>query len=92
MVITEALAHGLPVIATPTGVGTDPRFQQEIVTVPSNDASALQIAIEKMLKNEPFRLMMRRQIETIATQLTTWNDTARHIAHAVTTTLKGRVI
>jgi hypothetical protein len=60
--------------------------------VPSNDASALQIAIEKMLKNEPFRLMMRRQIETIATQLTTWNDTARHIAHAVTTTLKGRVI
>jgi glycosyltransferase involved in cell wall biosynthesis len=84
MVVAEALAHGLPVIATETGgvpeaLGTTSAGSPGML-VPVEDAHALAGALRDWLTRADLRATLRRAAEERRTRLPGWTDTARHIA------------
>jgi glycosyltransferase involved in cell wall biosynthesis len=79
MVLTEALAHGLPVISTRTGAATDPRYGEALNLVDSGDVAGLRDAICHMLTNDLARVKSVQHVRTIAVHLPTWADTAEVI-------------
>ena len=87
MVVTEALAVGLPVIATAVG-GVPEALGYTAdgapgVLVPANDAGRLGEALGAWLSNEGLRAQLRRAAHLRRTTLGSWDATVRHLAVAL---------
>jgi glycosyltransferase involved in cell wall biosynthesis len=88
MVVTEALAHGIPVIASRIGgvpealdVAADGTLPG--VLVPVGDAHALASALRGWLTDAELRERLRRAARDRRGRLATWRDTARRIGDAL---------
>lgn len=85
MVITEALAHGLPVIATDVGgiqeaMGVLPGGERPGLLVPADNPEALRAAIETWLRNAELRARLRRAATARRESLPEWSATASTVA------------
>jgi glycosyltransferase involved in cell wall biosynthesis len=87
MVVTEALAVGLPVIATavggvPEALGSTADGSPGLL-VPPDDAGRLGEALGAWLRDEGLRTQLRRAARVRRTTLGGWDATARHLAVAL---------
>ncbi|MFD6953030.1 glycosyl transferase [Nocardiopsis sp. TSRI0078] len=85
MVVTEALARGVPVVAcevggVPEALGHDPRGERPGVLVPPEDASALAGALRRWLTGADLRGRLRRSARLRREGLAGWERTARNMA------------
>jgi glycosyltransferase involved in cell wall biosynthesis len=89
MVVTEALAHGLPVIAAAVGglpealgCGTDGARPGQLI--PSGDPAALAAAIRDWLGDERHRHRLRAAARERRSNLRGWGETTQEISNALT--------
>ncbi|NMO54720.1 glycosyltransferase family 4 protein [Actinoplanes sp. TBRC 11911] len=84
MVVTEALARGLPVIATavgglPEALGTAPDGSLPGVLLPKDDRAALAEALRSWLTDAAMRDRLRARARARRERLPAWSDTARRL-------------
>jgi glycosyltransferase involved in cell wall biosynthesis len=84
MVVTEALAHGLPVITTTTGglpdaLGAAPDGVRPGLLVPPGDAPALANAVSTWLTDQELRARLRAAASARRIGLPTWSTTTERI-------------
>jgi glycosyltransferase involved in cell wall biosynthesis len=84
LVVTEALAHGLPVITTATGglpdaLGAAPDGVRPGLLVPAGDAPALAHAIFTWLTYDDLRRRLRRAARARRSGLPSWSVTVEQI-------------
>lgn len=82
MALTEAIAHGLPCIATDGVVAIRHVPENSVVSVKAGDASALADAIRAAL-DPAARAAMAERARHAAAHLARWQDTARIVAHSI---------
>jgi glycosyltransferase involved in cell wall biosynthesis len=85
MVVTEALARGLPVVATavggvPESMGTAADGSVPGMLVPPEDQSALELALRRWRDEPQLRQRLRRSAVARRAQLTGWNVTVARLA------------
>jgi glycosyltransferase involved in cell wall biosynthesis len=88
MVVTEALAHGLPVITTTTGglpdaLGATEDGVRPGLLVPVGDALALAHAVSTWLADQDLRGRLRVAAQTRRRGLPTWSSTTDRIEHVL---------
>ena len=88
MTVTEALAHGVPVIAAavgglPEALGTAPDGARPGQLVPAGDPGALAVALGRWLGEERHRVRLRAAARQRRLTLLGWDQTAREIANAL---------
>jgi glycosyltransferase involved in cell wall biosynthesis len=88
MVVTEALAHGLPVITTtagglPDALGATPDGVRPGLLVPAGDAAALAHAVSTWLADQDLRQRLRRAAAVRRRGLPSWPTTAARIEHVL---------
>jgi len=81
MAVTEAMAHGLPVIAT--RAGALPETAPVARLVPPADADALAQALRAVLADAALRRRMGGESHALARSRPGWDETARRIAEAM---------
>jgi glycosyltransferase involved in cell wall biosynthesis len=90
MTVTEALAHGLPVIATAVG-GLPEAFGSAAdgtgpgQLIPPGDPAALAVALREWLGDEGHRRRLRAAVRQRQPTLRGWEQTTQEIADALTT-------
>ncbi len=89
MVVTEALAHGIPVLATrvgglPEALGHTPGGQRPGVLVPPDDPAALAGAIEQWLGDPRLRRHLRHKAAERRRLLPAWSATSAEVARVLT--------
>lgn len=82
MVLTEALARGLPIICTSSGAGADALPDDAALKVPPGDAAALAKALARLIDAPAERHRRGEAAWTAASRLPRWRDTARIVAAA----------
>jgi glycosyltransferase involved in cell wall biosynthesis len=92
MAVTEALAHGLPVVAAevgglPEALGAADDGTRPGQLIPSGDPAALAAAIGDWLSDEPLRRRLRAAAEQRRSNLRGWEHTTHEIAKALTAAL-----
>lgn len=85
MVVTEALARGIPVVATsvdgvPDTLGWDPTGAVPGLLVPPDDSAALAAALRRWLTDPALRGRLRATARLRRGMLPGWDDTARRMA------------
>ncbi len=80
MVLTEAMARGLPIVCTTGGAAADTAPNTAAIKVPPGDTPALAKALTQVIGDASLRLRMANAAWTHAQTLATWDDTARIIA------------
>lgn len=85
MVITEALGHAVPVLATEVGgvgeaIGRAENGPLAGLLVPPEDPAALAEALRRWLDNGPLRARLRAAARLRRTALAGWSDTTERIA------------
>jgi glycosyltransferase involved in cell wall biosynthesis len=88
MVITEALARGLPVIATevggvPEALGRAPGGARPGILIPPEDPAALATALRDWLTDPDLRERLRASAAKRRETLPTWDDTARRLSEVL---------
>lgn len=88
MVVTEALARGVPVLAAATGgvpetIGCDPAGRVPAITVPPGDVAALAAALRRWLSEPMLRDDLRRAARERRRTLDGWEVTARCLAEVL---------
>lgn len=88
MAVTEALAHGIPVIASdagglPEAVGTDRAGRRPGRVVPAGDVDALTGALREWLTSPSLRGVWRSAADDRRSTLTGWEEPARVVAMAL---------
>jgi glycosyltransferase involved in cell wall biosynthesis len=88
MVVTEALAHGLPVIGSavggvPEAVGLATTGEVPGILVPPADAAALAGALRAWLSDPALRTRLRAAARDRRTALPRWSETAASVAEAL---------
>jgi glycosyltransferase involved in cell wall biosynthesis len=94
MVVAEALAHGLPVISTPTGaipelIGATCRVAESMavgeagILVQPNDVRALTDALTLVLGDSATRARLARGARGVRDRLLSWAHAARRMAEAI---------
>jgi glycosyltransferase involved in cell wall biosynthesis len=94
MVVTEALAHGLPVLATAVGgpaeaLGHAPDGTRPGLLVPPDDPVALATALAGWLDDPELRERLRDAARRRRTTLTSWAATSRMLAAALSSVAVG---
>jgi len=92
MVVTEALARGLPVIAAdvggvPEALGHDPAGERPGILVPADDVDALAAALRAWLDDELLRRQLRSAARGRRASLPGWDEAAARIARLLTALL-----
>lgn len=87
MVIAEALAHGLPVVATDTGAAAGLLAGGAGVVVPPGDASALQRALAPLLTSPGRRDRLRSAAAAARDRLPTWDSACARWEQLLETTV-----
>ena len=80
MVLTEALARGLPIVTTTGGAAAETVSDKAAVKVPPDDVSALRTALKRLIENLVARQLLADSAWQEAQTLTRWDETARIIA------------
>src|SRR5262249_19521479 len=83
MVYAEALAHGLPIIATTAGAIPDTVPAAASILVPPGDAAALREALRRMLVDEDLRARLAAGAALAAAALPDWPTAVRNWAAAL---------
>lgn len=88
MVVTEALARGVPVIASaakglPEALGRAPDGRLPGVLVPPEDPAALALALRNWLRDSQLRTRLRRCALDRRATLASWDTTARRLANVL---------
>jgi glycosyltransferase involved in cell wall biosynthesis len=96
MVITEALARGIPAVAADTGgvseALADGPLGRPGVLVPADDAPALQVALTRWLADDGHRRRLRTAARVRADDLPRWSQTAGSVLDAVNQLLPSSVV
>ena len=97
MAVTEALAHGLPVMAAavgglPEALGFADDGTRPGQLVPSGDPAALAAAIRAWLGDELLRQRLRAAAQKRRSSLHGWEHTTRELATALTVHLPGQPV
>ena len=84
MAVTEALAHGIPVLATrvgglPEAVGRAPGGRRPGILVPPDDPGALAGAVEHWLGDPGLRAHLRAATQGRRASLPTWSATSAEV-------------
>lgn len=82
MVLTEALARGLPIVCTLSGAGADALPDAAALKIPPGDAAALAKALARLIDAPAERLRRAEAAWAAASMLPRWRDTARIVAAA----------
>ena len=86
MAVAEALAHGLPVVATATGAIPDlvgHGVHAAGLVVPPGDVAALARALSQMLSDPRARQRFAEGARRVRERLPTWDDAARRISQVL---------
>jgi len=97
MAVTEALAHGLPVIAAavgglPEALGSAADGTRPGQLIPPGDPAALAAAIGDWLRDEPLRHQLRAAARKRRSNLGSWERTTQEIANALTAHLRSEPV
>jgi len=89
MVVTEALAHGLPVVATDVGgvreaLGRAPDGSRPGVLVQPRDPLALAAALDRWLDDADRRESLRRAAQARRPTLSGWSEVSLRLSHVLT--------
>ncbi|MGL4323695.1 MAG: glycosyltransferase family 4 protein [Beijerinckiaceae bacterium] len=80
MALTEALAHGLPIVTTLSGAAAVQAPDDAALKVPVNDPEALKIALARVMGDRELRQRMGDAAWAAAQHLPRWSDTVATIA------------
>ena len=80
MVLTEALARGLPIVATAAGAIPEALGRGTALLVPPNDVPALRRALSDVLDKPEYLRSLRAQALATRETLPNWNDAAGRFA------------
>jgi glycosyltransferase involved in cell wall biosynthesis len=83
MAAAEALAHGLPLVATMTGAIPELAGHDAGLLVPVRDAAALASALGRVLADSQLRARLAEGARRRSERLPTWDDAARRMAAAL---------
>jgi glycosyltransferase involved in cell wall biosynthesis len=83
MVVTEALAHGIPVIATDGGALADTLPAEAGLQVPAGDAPALRDALARWCDDPALRQRLRAGSQRASRRLGDWIEAGAAFAHAL---------
>jgi glycosyltransferase involved in cell wall biosynthesis len=83
MAVAEALAHGLPVVATMTGAIPDLVGDDAGLLVPVGDTRALTTALARMLRDSTLRARLAEGARRRRDRLPTWDAAARVMSTAL---------
>lgn len=83
MALTEAIAHGLPVVASRAGAIPDTLPPAACVLVPPNDPAALAGALGTLLRDSARRRELARNAREHAASLPGWPETAAIVANVL---------
>jgi glycosyltransferase involved in cell wall biosynthesis len=83
MAIAEALAHGVPVVATRVGAIPEVVLDEAGILVPVDDPAALADALRLLIENPSVRQRYAGRASLAATRFATWPGTAARIASAL---------
>lgn len=85
MALTEAIAHGLPVVSTRAGAIPDTIPAGTGLLVPPNDMVALAQALRRLISSRAERQRLAKNAREAAAQLPTWKQSVRLFAGAIET-------
>ena len=85
MAVAEALAHGLPVVSTPTGAIEELVGRDAGLLVPPDDVDALTAALWRVLDDAGLRERLRAGARRVRSRLPTWADQSAIMAEALRT-------
>jgi len=83
MAVAEALAHGLPVVATMTGAIPDLVGDDAGLLIPVGDRTALTAALARMLDDSGLRARLAEGARRRRDRLPTWDEAARVMSTAL---------
>lgn len=83
MVLSEALAHGLPIVATRAGATAQTVPDAAALKVEPGDVVGLREALRRMISDADLRQRLADQSWSAGQSLPQWQDTARRIATVV---------
>ena len=83
MAVAEALAHGLPLVATMTGAIPELAGHDAGLLVPVNDTAALATALARVLGDPHLRARLAEGARRRSRRLTTWDEASRRMAAAL---------
>ena len=83
MALTEALARGLPIVASSGGAAVETLPDHAAIQVPPGDVGALTSALRRVIIDPQLRRRMADSAWTAAALLPSWDDTARDIADVI---------
>lgn len=89
MVFSEALAHGLPIVACAAGAVTDTVPADAGMLVPVDNPAAFAVALRQVLTDKEAHARLAEAAWRHGQTLPTWNDTAATVARALTLTLEA---
>ena len=80
MALAEAIAHGVPVIATTAGAIPDTVPPGTGILVPPDDVAALAAALRRVMASREERLALAAQARAAAAKLPAWEQSAKIFA------------
>ena len=80
MVLSEALAHGLPIITTTGGAAAETVPDACAIKVPPGDVKALAAALQRAMHDAPLRRQLAAAAWSAGQNLPRWEETARIIS------------